>query len=713
MSRKKIIGGILAASVALSAVLGGCSQVTSNQTADMNQVLAEINVTNAAAIDGDLKEYAEAVGTSKVIKRELITYFINAGSTYINNYGWSYEQTFTQLMDGLVDNAVLIQYATLYLLKDKAEKDNKSAETVISEYASKETQKAKYEYLLGENSDDVKIAAYSLMKAINTAIDNQEKRNSGDDSSSGTDTRSTPSGVDTEKEDYYPANEDGSLNYGVYTGYEGYLLADSGAYQEDPVDGTTRARRIKAYKDFLDSLVSLGYNLVDKTAENLRDVMNLNYIQEEYVSQLEQRLLNKYYDLFEADEEEKLINAGESKYAYIDSVYKDLLEYQKDAYSTESGVSSALGNMSDSEFILYAPDTSDEGTYGFVYNILLPFSASQSARLTELQTLYKDDDADGGYKPEYYVARNELLNNIKTVDQRSAWFNGETDYAFKAEEGSGYYGNSGYLFFENNIKNTDRYEPLSKYYGKYAYNGTVVEKEDDYVLVPEKLTINDMLDEFIGYVNYATGNSDSYDINTGYYNLSADNLYKDEAGDKKIDYQNFVYAEGKITLDGDEAYNRNYFLYTGEDNKNYKALSAVNELQYAYTTDVSVLSQYVGYSVDAGDTSYIKEFEYAAKKAIEGGAGSWAVCAGDYGWHLIYVTYTFGNSGVAQYTPDWENNVEKEGTFENLFYERVKSKNISNISTTRSTQIIKEFKSDSTVTKWQARYQDLLDIDSD
>ena len=136
-------------------------------------------------------------------------------------------------------------------------------------------------------------------------------------------------------------------------------------------------------------------------------------------------------------------------------------------------------------------------------------------------------------------------------------------------------------------------------------------------------------------------------------------------------------------------------------------------MQYAYTTDTGVLSQFVGYSVEAGDTSYIKEFEYAAHKAINQGAGSWVVCAGDYGWHLIYVTYTVSNTGHTQYAPNWAENVEKEGTFENLFYEMVKTKNISNISTTRRTQIITSIKSDDTVSKMQDRYQDLLDMDKE
>lgn len=711
MKKKNIIGGILATSIIATSVLGGCSQVSSNPNADMSQVLAEVNISEN--LDKELKDYSSAVGTSEVIKRELVTYFINAGSNYINNYGWNYEQTFTRLMSDLVDNAVLVQYATLYLLKDKAEKENKTAAAIISEYEGKATLQEKYEYLLGEDSDEVKLAEYSLMRAINNAIDSQEKKNNSENNSTaGTDKRDTPTGVDTELEDYYPKKEDGSIDYKVYTGYENYLLSDSGVYQENPVEGTTRAKRMQAYNDFISSLVSLGYNLVDKSTENLRDVMSLNYIKEEYLTQLEQQILNKYYDLFEEEQEEKLIAAGQSRYSYIQSVYEDLLGYQEDAYSTSSALSSALSGMSDSQFVLYAPDTREDGAFGFVYNILLPFSATQSAKLTELQSMYKDSEADGGYKPEYYIERNNILKLIEATDQRSAWFNGEKEYAFKAEENAEYFGDSGWLFFENNIKYTDRYEALSKYDGRYAYNGSVVEKDEGYVLIPEKLTVNSMLDEFVDYVNYVTGNNDSYTVKQNYYNLDSESLYKDEDGDKKINYENFVYAEGKISLtNSDAAYNRSNLLYRGADNKNYKALAAVNELQYAYTTDTSVLSQYIGYSVDAGDTSYIKEFEYAAHKAINKGAGNWVVCAGDYGWHLIYVTYTFSPEGGAQYTPNWEDNVNKEGTFENLFYEMVKTKNISNISTTRSTQIINEFKSDDTVTTYQTRYQDLLDMD--
>ena len=98
------------------------------------------------------------------------------------------------------------------------------------------------------------------------------------------------------------------------------------------------------------------------------------------------------------------------------------------------------------------------------------------------QKIYADEELDGGYKPEYYVARNALLGLIETTDQRAAWFNGEKEYAFNAKDTvERYYGKDAgkeWLFFENNVSNPDKYESIEKYAGLYPYNGTVVEKND-------------------------------------------------------------------------------------------------------------------------------------------------------------------------------------------------------------------------------------------
>ncbi|MDE6666997.1 MAG: hypothetical protein K2K38_01455 [Clostridia bacterium] len=746
MKKKSIVCGVLASSIAVAATLGGCSLVSTNTAADMNQVVAVVDISNSAALDKEFENCKDAVGSTSIIKRELVAYFINYGySVYQQNN--SYEETFNYLLDQLIDNAVLVQYSTMYLLYNKASTKNDKGEVVsvddsiIATYKSKGSDKEKYEYLL--DAEDINIASYNLYYMINSAIDSREKDILKEETSSnGTDTRTTPDGVDAQKENYYPS-KDGKLDYGIYTGYKtvdkdgevkDYRIDNSGAYKKDKLEGTTNATRIKAYNEFISNLTSSSYDLVDAKTENLSDVLSLNYIQYEYVNQLQQRIINKYYKLYE---DELNVKLTADDYAYIKAEYEDKIGSQTESYKTESNFTSDMDSMSDTSFILYAPDTEDTeggGKFGFVYNILLPFSDSQNDALKALQSLYADEDLDGGYTSEYYVERNKLLSQIQTTDQRAAWFNGETDYAFKATDGIDYYDNgknSSWLFFENNVSNRDKYEALDKYAGLYPYNGKVVKRDDDYILSPNKLSINgdvngtqSMLDEFVAYIDHVMKNdkgTTTYDkakINNYGKAIAADGeaLYTKVNGKDVIDYSNFVYTTGKVNFGENktEEYNRANLLW--KESKQYAALSAVNELQYAYTTDTGVLSQYLGYSVQAGDTSYIKEFEYAAHLAIagdenfEGGAGSYVVCAGDYGWHLIYVTYTF-DAGKNQYDPQWDKNIDKEGTFENLFYEWYKSKNLSNISTTRKNKIITDFKLDSTVTKHESAYKNLFELD--
>ncbi len=721
MKKKKVLGIALAATMALTVTMTGCSLVSTDNRKDMEQVVATVNITKSSSFaESEISGYADAVQTSKIIKRDLVAGFLNVGYSWIQNgYYSSYSDVFNVLIDTLVSNAVQTQYSVMYLLKMKAETESKTEAAIMAEYNEKSSDKAKYEYILGEDSKEVKIARYGVMSSLNSAIDSYELSYFDDDSSSaGTDTRTTPTGVDTEKDDYYPAvsADDDSLYYNVYTGYDGYLLEDSGTYQDDRdrvlKDNSDRYSRRRAYNKFISVLIN-NY-LIDPKTEDLRDVWSLEYIQNEYVSQLESQIMAKYYDAFEEEIEEKLRSGDTS---YLAEVYNQLLDSQSESYSDVETFGSAISDMSDTEFLLYAPDTEGEGTFGFVYNILLPFSAEQSATLTELQSTYANSEDDGlDYKLGYYIARNSLLSGITTQDQRAAWFNGTTDYSFEADEGYDYFGASGWLFFENNIKYTDRYETLENYDGRYAYNGTVAKADDDYILIGNKLDIDGMLGEFKNYINYVLGTTDSVSlsVNKDYYNVTEDDLLKDASAtkNKEIDYSKFVYATGKVDF-GTEASdkeldNRQNVLKIGS-NQN-KVLSAVNELQYAYTTDTGVLSQYLGYSVKIGDdTGYIKEFEYAAQKAIAEGAGAFAVCAGDYGWHLIYVTYAFSPEGGAQYNPDWSN-YDVEGTFEYNFYEWIKSTNIGTISTTRSTYIVTRFNDDDTVVKYQSRYQDLLDL---
>lgn len=710
MKKKTFAAIALTSCIALSATFTGCTLVSTNNRLDMEQVIATVDISKSDKFDtAELSGYKNAVSSTQIIKRELVSYFLNVGYSYIQN-GSSYETTFNMLMDALVDNAVLVQYATIELLK--------SDSSLLDRFVKESDEAKKYEMLL--DADELNLATYKLYSSINSAIDNFEKDVIEEENGyKGTGTRTTPTNLNSEQDDYYPSKlndkNEKVLNYGIYTGYGEYTLANSGTYQDDALDGTTRSTRVKAYNSFLNNL--RRNNLVDGEgeAENLTDILNLKYIKVEYVSQLKSRIINKYYDVYEEQQKEKLLTDG-----YIDNVYKEILASQKENYDkTASSFDSAMSSMSSSSFILYSPETDDSdwateygekfAKYGFIYNILLPFSSSQSVQLNALKSI-QTADGDDHY---YFAQRNQLLKAIKTEDQRSVWFNGETDYSFKPDEGFKYF-NGGkdyrnYLFFEDNLTDSaegGRYKKLQAYDGRYSYNGRVIENEDEsYTLVPDKLDINEMLDEFTSYVNYVVG-SDCVKFDKApsdaYYD-NDDEKYFIKTGTKdEIDYSKFIYAEGKVEFE----YNNKNLM--NPETAQYKAMSAVNELQFAYTTDTSVLSNYVGYSVTAYDTSYIKEFEYAAKKAVGNGVGSFAVCAGDYGWHLIYVTNVF-DAGET-YSPDWDN-IDVEGTFENLFFESIKGNDLSDISTTHRDKILNDFNKDTTVTKYQKRYQDLLDID--
>lgn len=736
MNKKRIAVAITAACITLSATLGGCSLVSKNNKADLAQEIATVDIRKSDKFEASgLSAYKNAITSSSVLKRDLLTAFINVGASYMNNNSsMTYAEVFNLLLDSLVNSEILTQYAIMALLEDKA--TNKDSilgydAGALEKYNSfgEDKLKEKYEYLLGgedaEKNEQVKLATYRWYSSFNSAIDNYETVSEDEDKYVGTDTRSTPVNLDTEQDDYFPKTETGKVDYNIYTGYNGYLLSDSGAYKDDALEGTTADSRKKAYNLFLNYLRKNDF-ITSADYEKLDDIKSIPYVQEQYISQLETCLVNVYNEIYEERQAEKL---SDNNYKYIDDIYNGLKDGQSDVYKTASAFETAMGSMSSSSFILTSPDVSDSdklygtdytGKFGFVYNILLPFDAKQSVKLAELTSI-KNLNEDDDY---YYAERNKLLRQIKTEDQRGAWFNGKTDYSFKASEGgiSDYYGkNDGreYLFFENNLTdsgNGGRYKQLQAYNGNYSYNGSVYENEDgSYTLIGKKLNIDDMLAEFSAYINYACGAAVSFD---GNYELGKENVayydttdFSQKEDEDEIDYSKFVYASGSVELNGFKTGN-----LMNAESLQYKVMSAVNELQFAYTTDTGVLSQYVGYSVSAYDTSYIKEFEYAAKLAISKGAGNFAVCAGDYGWHLVYVTYAFDTAGDV-YTPDWASNVNEEGTFENLFFDWIKGNSISDITTTLRDKLISDFNKDTgdnaTVVKYQSRYQNLLDLKKD
>ena len=723
MKSKLLVCGALAAAITMSVALPAC--VTRDEE-DLNQVIATVDITKSENLEAEgLSEYASAISSENITKRDLIAAYYNTASSLSSSYSTS--EIFELLVNTLTNTAVVVQYTTLSLIKDKVAEDA----SFLSEYQALSSDVEKYELLLegetstnddGGESDRVMLAQYALYSSINSSLDSQEESiiNGDDQTSEATETRTTPGGAGEEVENFLPLNDDGTLNYNIYTGYTGdgysYLLEDSGAYADDALEGSTRSTRRLAYAQFI---TSLRDNYLLSEEEDVRDIMSVSYIQEEYLSQLQQQAINEYYERYQAEQEALIESVDENGvYTFLQNHYLSDLTDQTVSNSTASAFETSMSSLSDTSFILYAPATegTDGGTYGYVYNILLPFSASQSVNIDSSDT-----------SAQYYFERKDILTGITAIDQRSAWFNGATDYSFDASQSDiDYYGkNDGrdYLFFEDNLTKPDRYASLDKYAGLYSYNGRVSENTDGtYNLVPNKVDIDGFLTELENYVEYIMGGDtvsiqkeDSYNVSsyTDYYTEETADL--EDESQRKIDYSRFVYATGKVDVGLDDT-DLSSFLSTMfvEDSAAYKAMSAVNELQFAYTTDTGILSNYIGYSISAYETNYIPEFEYAAQTAISEGAGTIYVCAGDYGWHVIYVTATFDTAGGAVYGEDiaWTaDEVLTEGTFQNLYYTWIKDSTLTNVTTNRRSVINERFGGDSTITKYEDAYRDLLEIE--
>ncbi len=708
-NRTKVAAIALAA--ALSAgTLAGCGLTTTNYNKDFAQVIATVNITNSENFaDSEYSVYADAIQTAEITKRDMVAYFVSTGYSMMQNYGWTYHDTFNMISSTLVNRQIYIQYAMLYLLRDAA--SDADPEVTIAGFndavaaaPAGEKDLAALAYFLTVEEEEK--ALYDTRVMFNNSIDSEELNNfiKDEDEDASTETaRTTPTGIDTEDEEYY------NTAYRVYTGAN---LTQCVGYEAQ--DGSTSTTRRKAYSSFLASLRSNDLIFADEDTSNIE---NLSYFKLELKNAYEAALINKLSDLFE-ERIRATVTQGVAQEVY-DTVYAG----QQAAFAAdEEAFESALDGMSDTSFVLTAP----EQYYGFVINILLPFSASASDALSAA----KPDLGDP--KGNHFVQRANQLRVLQATDQRGTWFTGAEDYSFvvaDSEVSDAYQGGNAdrkYLFFEDSVTENTQYERVPNYYGRYTYNGSVTKNADDeYVLTPNRITIDGFLEEMKGYLTAAAG-STGYTVpegqyvasigpddriapesdGTAYFNRKAADYY---TVDKTVDYSKFVYYAGKVDF-GADGYDANEIFREGSAENT--AFSVINELSFAYNTDTAGLNSYLGYAVSTGKTDYVPEFEYAAQYLCRQGAGSYAVVATDYGWHIMYCTFSFveGTDGtIKPFTFDYAKR-EEEGTFSYLFYEAICEAFVSDYASNMQTEAINTYLDCATV--YEERYADLTGLDT-
>ena len=434
-----------------------------------------------------------------------------------------------------------------------------------------------------------------------------------------------------------------------------------------------------------------NYGLISEQ-EDTAFITELDYYYVELSTTLAQALVAKFYEDLNDDAIETLTDD------YVSAKYNEIVKAQEYAYTANAdSFVTALDGLSDDSFVLYG-----QQGFGFVYNILLPFSASQEQAYSAAKNKGLSEEA-------LYDVRKNLLAGVEAKDLREAWFCDDEDdahhYAYAAT--GEYYKNdkvannaANYLFFEDNFVNTAKYESLTQYAGAYPYNGKAELVDKEWSFTPNKLTIgtkteSGFIQEMESYINHVLGTNKA----SGNFN---ENYGKNYKKDGEVDYNAFIYYQGKVDLTQKSA--SDFFNPTADS---YKALSAVNELMFAYSTDTGCLNTYMGYVVSPYKTDFVPEFEYAAQKAVQGGVGSYVVCPSDYGWHVIYTSFAYNGGDV--YGGFNKDEKETEGTFSYMFYESLKSSAASNYTTEKENAVLNQYKTSATY--YTERYQDLLDLD--
>ncbi|MBQ9485338.1 MAG: hypothetical protein IJU83_00710 [Clostridia bacterium] len=358
----------------LSVVIGaasfaGCHLVTKNNERDLDQVVATVEVTE--------KE--------EIYKKDLVMGYLNYGYIYAQYYGYDAARTYNLILNGLIENRIVVQCAY-----DKFETDNKIEDASAAKFTAER-------YL---SADEITDAKYTAYKSINDLLDGYSEDNS-----------------DTEKKD--------SVIGEVRTVPTGAAKAekdvDKAAYVADietngfDVDGNEYKRA--AFNKVItllktNNLLGNDYNGKITETEYFKRLLKSNY---------ENEIIKNYEESVIAEVKASLT------YADLEAAYNEKLDGQKDWSNSE--FVSALSSASSSSPILY----SAYGTYGYIYNLLIGVNDYQQDMLDDLKEEHNITEA------AYSARRKDILAGTLAKDLRSSWIASGYDFDFATKKFTGDY----------------------------------------------------------------------------------------------------------------------------------------------------------------------------------------------------------------------------------------------------------------------------------
>ena len=497
--------------------LAGCRLITDNSERDLEQVIATVNIN----------------GEDKIYKKDLVMAYMNYGYFYVQYYGYTSDQVYGLIFNNLIDNRIVTQVAY--------EKFENEAGGV------KDATKAKYTPERYLDEDEIVEAKYSTYKSINDMLDSYstDKTYSEKKDTLTTDVRTVPTDA---------KNADKDVDKAAY-------VADIDANGFN-VSGEYRRAAFDKVCKLLKSASLLG----DKYNGDIRETEYFNLL---LTNNYESEVINNYDEAIVAE-----IKA-DIDYSDLYNLFKSKLDKQK-AWSNSDFVD-ALNNASASSPVLYS---NQDGTYGYVYNLLLGVNDYQSAKISELQ---KKRSSENMSELDYAAGRAEILSGTIAKDLRSSWILSGYDFDYETNKFTG-----DYAIAEDSLEFQGEVEKLRDADEEHGLSAVYNIKSIDVF----------GLDRFVKLVNeYVYEDAD--EIN---YNGSNVNIYYEYASEEKPD--------------------------------EYDA--KINELLFAFSTDPGSLNKYKGYVIKPEGNDYVKTFGEAGKALLAEGGNGYKVVASDYGYHFMF-----------------------------------------------------------------------------
>ena len=646
--------------------LGGCKLITTNSKKDMNQVIATVKISS------DMEKADE------IYKKDIAMAYLNYGYMYEYSYGYTREKVVKMIVNNLVNNRVYVQYAM--------QEFNKSNETIV------DSTKGNWDidrYLTASEKMD---ALYSTVKNMNELITSYMDVEDKVQDSMPEAVRTIPTNAKN-AEKKLDDTQKGQYVYGKDYPKTDYVYTDSDVIIDD---GAENAERRKAYNKVINLLRS--NELLGDYTNSLTET---TYYQETLQSHKEQALLDRF--------EKSIITEARKTVSLSDlaEVYADRFNTQNNMTETEFAEKLSSATASDPVLV------NNNGTYGYVYNLLLGANDTTTAKITKYvddwkklnpQPTVEEKEQFEKDKAEY---RKDLFNNITVKDMRYSWiwsgYDGQlsgTEYTFTGD----------YAFATDSLP----------FQGDVKLLNPVANGEEE----PENYK-----------AEYSVTNVRKFNL-TSFIEMMETYLYGGTQNDaKKAGAPDAYYKV--VNVDGDLAQ---------YDEK-------INELLFAFSTDSGSLNTYKGYSIApvpelGGSETYMQEFADAGRillgmdtdaraDVLDSGATlgnkSYIMVATDYGYHIMFYSQVFDNTfayetldeyleafcnkyGKADWQSvlndmidNWDDFEDKDHFLYTLF-DSVASTKVNTVLTNAQNKILNDYvyNDGGYVVKYESRYAELL-----